>query len=124
MIYLIVTAALVLAVLAVVGIINYNKLNDIRAVLAVVIRKEDTIMATLDQIAADMTEETTLIDGISTLITGLKQQLTDALAGTTLPPAVQAQVDAIFTTAEANKAKLAAAAVANTPAATAAVSSV
>lgn len=66
----------------------------------------DTIMATLDEILADVTDEGTRLDSISTLLTGLRQQLADALAGTTLPPAVQAKVDAIFTAAESNKGKI------------------
>lgn len=58
-------------------------------------------MATLDQILADVTEEKTAIDGLSTFIAGLKQQLADALAGAGITPAVQAQIDAIFSGAEA-----------------------
>jgi hypothetical protein len=76
---------------------------------------EKKIMATLDDVLKDVTDESTAIDGISTLIAGLKQQLADALAGTTLPPATQAKVDAIFTQAEANKGKIATALDANTP---------
>ena len=72
-------------------------------------------MATLDDIASDVEAETTLIAGVSTFIAGLKQQLADALAGTTLPPATQAKVDAIFAGAEANKQALSDALVANTP---------
>lgn len=72
-------------------------------------------MATLDQVAQDMTDESTQIDGLSTLMAGLRQQVADALAGTTLPPSVQAKVDAVFAQAEANKAKLATALNANTP---------
>ncbi len=63
-------------------------------------------MATLDQILDDVTAEPTQIDSLSALIAGLKQQLADALSGVTLPTAVQAKVDAIFTQAEANKQKL------------------
>lgn len=85
-------------------------------ILAAITDLKETIMATLDDITADMTEETTAIGGISTLVQGLRQQLADALSGTTLPPAVQAKVDAIFTAAEANKGALAAALAANTPA--------
>ena len=81
-------------------------------------RKLDTIMATLDQILTDVTDEGTQIDGLSTLTAGLKQQLADALAGTTLPAAVQAKVDAVFAGVEANKGKVVAAINANTPAAT------
>lgn len=63
-------------------------------------------MASLDDVLADVTGESTRLDSISTLIQGLQQQLADALAGTKLPPAVQAKVDAIFSTAETNKAKI------------------
>lgn len=72
-------------------------------------RKVDLIMATLDEVLADVTAETTQLDSLSTLIAGLQKQLADALAGTTLPADVQAKVDAIFAAAEANKAKIAAA---------------
>lgn len=73
------------------------------------------IMASLDDVIQDMTDESTAIDGLSALVAGLKQQVADALAGTTLPPAIQAKVDAVFAAAEANKAKLAAALAANVP---------
>lgn len=76
-------------------------------------------MATLQQVQDDVTSETTLIAGVGTLITGLQKQLADALSGATLSPAVQAQVDAIFAAAESNKAALASALAANTPAASA-----
>jgi ATPase subunit of ABC transporter with duplicated ATPase domains len=80
-------------------------------------QKLDKIMATLDDVAKDVADESTLIDSLSTLIDGLEQQIKDALSGATLPPAVQAKVDAVFNGAESNKAKLAAALVKNTPAA-------
>lgn len=72
---------------------------------------------TLDDILNDVSAESTLEDSIITLLNGISQQLKDALAGTTLPTAVQEKVDAAFTALEANKAKLAAALTANTPAA-------
>lgn len=72
-------------------------------------------MASIDDLAADITAETTLIDGVGVLIAGLKQQLADILAGITLPPAVQTKVDAAFAVAEANKAKLAAVLSTNVP---------
>lgn len=81
----------------------------------VIFMNQETIMATLDDILSDVTAESTQIAGISTLIAGLKQQLADALAGTTLPPATQAKVDAIFAAAEKNKADIATALAANTP---------
>ena len=89
--------------------IGIKKLCDL------ILLKLETVMATLDQILQDVTDESTAIDGISALIDGLKQQLADALAGTTLPPATQAKVDAIFAQAETNKGKIATALAANTP---------
>lgn len=72
-------------------------------------------MASIDQVAADVTAETTVIDSISTLIGGLETQLAAALAGAGIPADVQAKIDAVFATAETNKAKLAAAVLAGTP---------
>ncbi len=85
--------------------------------LDLILSNQETIMATLDDVLKDVTDESTAIDSISTLIAGLKQQIADALAGTTLPPATQAKVDAIFAAAETNKGKIATALAANTPAA-------
>ena len=72
-------------------------------------------MATLDDILSDVTAETSSIASLSVLIAGIKQQLADALAGVTLPPATQAKVDQIFAAAEANKQALSDAIIANTP---------
>ncbi len=65
-------------------------------------------MATLDDILADVTAEAAGIDSLGTLITQLKEQVAGATSGN-LPPDVQAKVDAIFTQAETNKAKIMAA---------------
>lgn len=77
-------------------------------------------MANLDQVLQDVTDESTATLLIAVLIAGLKQQVADALAGTTLPAATQAKVDAIFAAAETNKSKIAAALATNvvTPPAT------
>jgi hypothetical protein len=90
-------------------------LRGINSKLDSIIANQEIIMATLEQVLTDVTAEATDIAGISKLIAGLKQQLADALAGTTLPPAVQAQVDQIFAQAESNKAAIAAALATNTP---------
>lgn len=74
--------------------------------LGAIERKLEIIMATLDDVLKDVTDESSRLDSISTLLDGLKQQLADALAGTTLPPATQAKVDAIFAQAETNKGKI------------------
>lgn len=81
-----------------------------------VLRNQETIMATLDQVLADVTDESTRLDSLSVLIDGLKTQLADALSGANLPAPVQAKVDAIFAQAESNKAKIDAALNTNVPA--------
>src|ERR1700730_6653838 len=93
-----------------VNMYDSDKLDRILALM-------EKMMATLDQVLAAVTDESTQLDSLSTLIAGLKQQVADALAGTTLPAAVQAKVDAVFAQAETNKGKIATAISANTPAA-------
>ncbi len=86
-----------------------------------ILNKENKIMASIQDVQNDVTAETSLIDSVSTLMAGLQQQIKDALAGVTLPPAVQAQIDAVFTTAESNKAAITKAIADNTPVPPAAV---
>ena len=85
--------------------------------LDLILAKQEMMMASIDDILSDVTGETDMISSLSTLIAGIKQQLADALSGTTLPPAVQAKIDQVFAVAEANKQALSDAIVANTPSA-------
>jgi hypothetical protein len=73
------------------------------------------IMATLEQILADVTDESTRIDSLVALLNGIEQQLKDLLTGVVIPSQVQAKIDALFDGVEANKAKVQAAIDANTP---------
>lgn len=82
-------------------------------------QKLDQIMKSLDEVLADVTDESTQIDSLSTLFANVEQQLKDALSGATLPAPVQAKVDAIFAGIETNKAKVVTAINSGTPAATA-----
>lgn len=91
-----------------------HRLDKIEHLLHKILTKENIIMATLDDVISDINDETTLIESVSTLITGLEDQINALLAGA-LTPEQQAKVDLIFAGAEANKAKLAAALVANVP---------
>jgi hypothetical protein len=68
---------------------------------------------TLDEVLADVTEESTVIDSLATLTAGIKTQLDAALKGA-LTLEQQAKVDAIFAAVEANKKKVADAITANT----------
>jgi hypothetical protein len=66
----------------------------------------EALMATLDEVLVLVTDENTKLDSVIALVDGLKAQLDEALAGTTLPPAVQAKVDAIFAAATTNAGKI------------------
>lgn len=70
-------------------------------------------MATLDDILRNVQDQSTLIDGLGSLVTGLRKQVADALARN--DATTRAKVDAIFAAAESNKAKLTVALTANTP---------
>lgn len=72
---------------------------------------------TIDEVLQDATDESTVADSLIVVTTNIKAQLDAALAGTTVPPAVQAKIDAVFAQIETNKKKLADAILANTPAA-------
>ncbi len=106
---------------------NIMSLNDIReqridAMLALILlrleaieRKMDMAQKTLDDVVALVTAEDTKIDSLIALIAGLKQQIADALSGVTLPPAVQAKVDAVFDAVTAQAGKVQGALDANVP---------
>lgn len=64
------------------------------------------IMATLADILAVVSAQDTALDSVRELILGLKQQIADLLTGVVLPPAVQAQVDAVFDQAVKNSAEI------------------
>lgn len=90
-------------------------LKDVRWNQGLTLRRLERIMATIDEVLADTTEESSKIDSLVVFIAGLKQQIADALAGVTLPPAVQAKVDQVFAAVEANKGRIVSAMEANTP---------
>jgi len=99
------------------GLINWltgngaiqKQLDRMELLLISILKKEIEIMATLDDVLAKVTEESGDIDSLLALMAGIKQQLADALAGVTLPPAVQEKVDAVFAGVEANVNKVVAA---------------
>ena len=81
--------------------IYHHRANDEAILIAL-----EQIMASLDDIIAEVAKEQTEIGGITALIAGLRQQVADALASQTIPPPLQAKVDAIFAAAQANNAAL------------------
>lgn len=72
-------------------------------------------MDSIDRIVADVTAQSTEIESLKAFIVSLKNQVADALGGTTLPPAVEARLAAIFPPLEANTQAIADA-IAATPA--------
>lgn len=88
-------------------------LVEVRDNQGLILRRLDHMAKTLDDILADVAEESTTLDSLSVFVQGLKQQIADALSGVTLPPAAQAKVEAVFAGIEANKAKAAKAMEAN-----------
>jgi hypothetical protein len=94
-----------------------DEVRDVGIVLNRRIRMmADAVNKSLDDVLADVQDESTQIDGLSTLTSGIKAQLDAVLAGS-LTPAQQAQVNAIFDAVEANKHKVVDAINANTAAA-------
>lgn len=73
-------------------------------------------MATIDDVVAAVSKETTDVDSLLALIGGLKQQLLDALAQAgQLTPAQQLAIDGVFDSLSANNQRVADALAANVP---------
>lgn len=73
-------------------------------------------MASIDDVVTATANESTKVDSLIALLDGVEQMLKDALSGVTLPPAVQAKVDAVFQQLTDSATKIDAAIAANTPA--------
>jgi hypothetical protein len=83
-----------------------SQLREITRMVAGLAVMERRIMYSLDETIAEVQEQGTQVEGLVTLNTSLRQQLADALSGATLPPDVQAKVDAVFEGVSANTAKI------------------
>ena len=70
------------------------------------------IMHTMDEVAKSIEDEKTLVGGLKVFVQGLQDQI-KALPGVT--PALQAQIDSVFTSVSENSKTIADAMVANTP---------
>ena len=78
----------------VIEIQNPDLARKLDLVLAALSKMETIIMATLADIQADVASETTVIDSVVTLLSGLHDQLVAALAAND-PAALQAVVDSL-----------------------------
>jgi hypothetical protein len=111
--------AIVNAVRANVEVVNQQfaiaaqQLTRIEAKLDLLIATETKTMATLADIAAAVTAQTTVVGSVVTLLQQLSAELKAAIANSADPAALQALVDSI----NANATTLANAVTANTPAA-------
>lgn len=94
----------------------HKKFDSILRAVKFIVETEVKLMATLDQVLKEVTAEGTQLDSLSTLVSGLEKQVAGALAGATLSPTVQAQVDAVFAQAQQNTTKIATALNSNVPA--------
>jgi altronate dehydratase len=83
-----------------------NATINISADLEALNIKVQRIMASLDETLAAVTAANTKTDSLIALFKGLKAQLADVLSGVTLPPAVQAKIDAMFAEANASVAEV------------------
>ena len=90
----------------------YHVVQGISHKLDTVLANQEAMMAQMSDIVADVAAETTTIASLTTFIEGLQAQIS-ALPGIT--PALQAQIDGVFTNLQANDAALAAAMTANVP---------
>lgn len=89
-----------------------NRLDTIISLLSNIINKENTLMATLQNVTDAVAAESTVDDSIITLLNGIVQQLKDAQAS-----GDPAALDAVVAGIQANTAKIQSAVTANTPAA-------
>ena len=94
------------------------RLDRIERMLGRVIGREIEIMASLQDDLDAITAQSTRLDSLNTFVSGLEQQLKDALSGANLSPENQAKVDAIFDAVHANDAKIDTALNSNVPAPT------
>lgn len=77
------------------------------------LKQGESLMATVDQIIAEVKAQTTQLDNLNTFVEGLQKQIKDLQ----LNQADQAKIDALFAAVKQNDQKIADAFTENTPAA-------
>jgi hypothetical protein len=91
--------------------------KDLHEALRPLLARLNAMATTLNDVLVLVQENTTLVESLNALIDGIRVQLQEVLEGTVIPPAVQAQIDAVFATASAQKEKITETIVENTLAA-------
>lgn len=92
-----------------------EQLNDLQKLVSTVVKKETAIMASIDDAIAEVAAQNTALGSVKTLITTIEGQLQAALSGASLPPAVQAKVDQLFSSLQSNDQVIADALAAGVP---------
>jgi len=80
--------------------------DGLSAAVEKLIQLGERMARTLDETLVAVEAANTKQDSLIALFKGLKQQLADILAGVTLPPGVQAKVDAVFDSVAAQAAEV------------------
>ncbi len=94
---------------------SVDTLNKVLSIVEALSTKVTNMAKTLEDVAAQLEVQSTVADGIATLLATVKAKLDEVLSGTVVPPGVQAKIDAIFERDEAITKKLQDAILANTP---------
>lgn len=91
--------------------------DDLKEVLGLINYRLETMMADLTKLQSDVNAQTSVVQGVSTLLSQLSKEISDLKNQGSADPALQAAIDDLASRVEANSQALADAVTANTPAA-------
>jgi len=91
--------------------------NELKDVLGLINFRLETIMADLSKLQNDVTAQTSVVQGVSTLLSQLSKEISDLKNQGSADPTLQAAIDDLASKVEANSQALADAVTANTPSA-------
>lgn len=95
----------------------HKKLDLIIKLLTEDKERDQKEMANIDEILAEVSAQTSKIDGIDALMDGMRKQIADLIASQgNIPEELQQKIDAVFATAKQNSDKIDAAIAENVPA--------
>jgi phage shock protein A len=91
--------------------------DELKEALGLINYRLETIMADLTKLQSDVTAQTSVVQGVSTLLSQLSKEISDLKNQGTADPALQSAIDDLAAKVEANSQALADAVTANTPSA-------
>lgn len=92
-------------------------MDELKEVLGLINYRLETIMADLTKLQSDVAAQTSVVQGVSTLLSQLSKEISDLKNQGTADPTLQAAIDDLASKVEANSQALADAVTANTPSA-------